>query len=381
MKVHYNNILLFALPINVFVKLYHAHNQRNHKNTVTYKPINKPTKTPRSLCECDLHRSIYDNDPEMQKVMENYNRQISQRFEEHNRCIKDKRQKCKKQCDTDIQKIILKDKIEKELTENFSALQTDITTEDISTSVCKKNLADKMEKTCLKYTQNFGGVVAPCSGVLGGIAELALNVWKDAEIVAAIAAAKEAGAAAGIKAGEAAGLNKFIQLIQSTFHIYKLDGQLLKSFLTTTHYTNVSNIANAINTQIDNTCSSLLSSGTNSDPMCGVRYTLGVIADAGKPMVDQKTAITGKVTEFVTKAEIVAKGTTAEVTSKTTAMLTTKKTGLIDTTYMGYQTTIIASIIAILIIILIMVIIYLILRYRRKKKMKKKLQYIKLLKE
>ncbi|SOV83955.1 rifin PIR protein, putative [Plasmodium reichenowi] len=77
MKVNYINILLFALPLNILV-----HNQRNHKSTT---PHHTPKiTTTRLLCECELYAPAnYDNDTEMKKVMENFNKQTQQRFHEY----------------------------------------------------------------------------------------------------------------------------------------------------------------------------------------------------------------------------------------------------------------------------------------------------------
>ncbi|ETW27267.1 hypothetical protein PFFCH_05306 [Plasmodium falciparum FCH/4] len=39
----------------------------------------------------------YDNDPEMKEMMENFDRQTSQRFKEYDERMIEKRQKCKEQ--------------------------------------------------------------------------------------------------------------------------------------------------------------------------------------------------------------------------------------------------------------------------------------------
>ncbi|SOS81665.1 PIR protein, pseudogene, putative [Plasmodium sp.] len=92
---------------------------------------------PRSLCECELYaRENYDNDTEMNAIMENYNRQTSVRFKEYDE--------------------------QKELTEKLSTLQTDISTNDIPTCVCEKLVADKVEKT---FFFGCGGIL--CTEVPG----------------------------------------------------------------------------------------------------------------------------------------------------------------------------------------------------------------------
>ncbi|ETW20969.1 hypothetical protein PFFVO_00145, partial [Plasmodium falciparum Vietnam Oak-Knoll (FVO)] len=62
MKVHYINILLFALPLNILVS--------SKKNTyIKYNTLNtKLIRAHRTLCECELYAlSNYDNDPEMKE--------------------------------------------------------------------------------------------------------------------------------------------------------------------------------------------------------------------------------------------------------------------------------------------------------------------------
>ncbi|SOS81788.1 PIR protein, putative [Plasmodium sp.] len=371
MKIYYINILSFGLPLNIFESYQKTAYITSHTSNT------KPIKPHRSLCECDINTPIYDNDPEMKDVMENFYRQTSQRFKEYDERIMKNRQKCKEQCDKDIQKIILNDKIEKELTEKLNILQTDITTKDIPTCVCKKSLADKMEKTCLKCTQNLGGIVAPSSGILGGISELAISVWKPKALAAAIAAAKKAGEAKGLAEGTKAGIDAVVLGLDSEFDVLTIGIKKLGLVFNAQNYNDVSMITKAICTKFQEWSCVKSSTGPNQTFCTSVArklYTYG--NDASTDEVIKKY-----VESVVSQAETVA-GSNAEVaTEKAIATLTDLKTGVVQTTYMGYQTVIIASIVAILVIVLVMVITYLILRYRRKKKMKKKLQYIKLLKE
>ncbi|KYN93012.1 rifin, partial [Plasmodium reichenowi] len=115
MKVHYINILLFALPLNILVN--------NHK-----KPSITPhhTQTNRSLCECELYMPNYDNDPQMKSVMQQFEDRASQRFHEYDERIQTTRQKCKDRCDKEVQKIILKDKLEKQMEQQLTTLETKI---------------------------------------------------------------------------------------------------------------------------------------------------------------------------------------------------------------------------------------------------------------
>ncbi|ETW39448.1 hypothetical protein PFNF135_06171 [Plasmodium falciparum NF135/5.C10] len=318
----------------------------------------------------------YDNDPEMKKVMQQFHDRTTQRFQEYDERLQEKRRICKDTCDKEIQKIILKDKLEKELTEKFVTLDTNIATKDIPTCVCEESLADKTEKFC--HNCGYGlGSIAPNIGLLGGPG---IYGWKIAVLESVKEFAAKAGAAKGAVAGEAAGKNAIIGALKTYFHIDNLNGTLLQSFFNSTPYTDVPTIATAIDTQMNASCSATLG-GTFNQAFCGLRVKLNIAATPGKPMVDQKTVITEVVTEFVRKAKLTADLEGAKVSSATSSKIIANETALIEAGFNSSTTSIYASIIVILIIVLIMVIIYLILRYRRKKKMKKKLQYIKLLEE
>ncbi|EUR59476.1 hypothetical protein PFBG_05939 [Plasmodium falciparum 7G8] len=334
MKIHYINILLFALPLNILV-----HNQRNHKKTILHTPKTKSTRTHRSLCECELYAPAnYDSDPQMKEVMDNFNKQTQQRFHEYDERMKTTRQKCKEKCDKEIQKIILKDKIEKELTETFSSLHTDIQSDGIPTCICEKSLADKVEKGCLRCAKIMGAV-APSWGLVSG---LGYAGWLNASMVAAE------------KTGVDAGISAAINVIKEEFGIEGLSGVPLKSILNANNFKNPIFYIFNIQNEYNKVC--LVPEGTDK-LLCLVerKQSVKYIAGNAKKIV---SAASDKATEITT--EEVAKITSASST---------------------YSTAIIASVVAILVIILIMIIIYLILRYRRKKKMKKKMQYIKLLKE
>ncbi|SOV81642.1 rifin PIR protein, putative [Plasmodium reichenowi] len=347
MKVHCINILLFVLPLNIMV----------HNKNKSYTTLH--TQTNRSLCECELYEPAnYDNDPQVKSVMENFNKQTQQRFHEYDERMKTTRQKCKEHCDKEIQKIILKDKLEKELMDKFATLQTDIKNDAIPTCICEKSLANKMEKTCLKYTQNVAGIVAPSSGVLAGIAEGALYAWKPLAIKAAKAEALAEATAAATQAGfdtVVAQLNQFLSNFNQGEGLVNLIPIVNKSnfkcgsvlFQNAKDLVSKSCIIDPKQQRMSSFCSTIHNSGET--PFNGY-------AKAG--------------------AEVYEKTLESE-----TATLTGKKVGAVDALSSSFQNAITASIIAIVVIILVMIIIYLILRYRRKKKMKKKLQYIKLLEE
>ncbi|SOS76905.1 PIR protein [Plasmodium sp. gorilla clade G1] len=348
MKVHYINILLFALPLNILV-----HNQRNHKSTTLHKPIS------RLLCECELYvPHNYDNDPQMKSVMDNFNKQTQQRFHEYDDRMKTTRQKCKERCDKEIQKIILKDKLEKQMEEQLTTLETKIDTDDIHTYICEKSLADKVEKGCLKCAQNLGGIVAPSTGVLTGIAEGALIAWKPA----AITEAKEAAVIEATKAATEAGMNAVKLKIKELIEYFTGDRGLvdLTPIVTSSTYDNgpalLQSATNLINESNRIAGISSMSSFQNTALTPPGIYYVGDFGKIGSAKFE---------TEFALQKEALER---ANMTA-------------VNATYGGSQTAINASIVAIVIIVLIMIIIYLILRYRRKKKMKKKLQYIKLLDE
>ncbi|SOV84168.1 rifin PIR protein, putative [Plasmodium reichenowi] len=380
MKVHYINILLFAFPLNILV-----HYQGNHKKTIHCTPKTKPIKPHRSLCQCELYTpSNYDNDPQMKSVIENFNKQTQQRFHEYEERIQYKRQKYKDKCDKEIQKIILKDKLEKELTEKFATLQTDIQSDAIPTCVCEKTVADKVEKNCLKCTQNLGKIVAPSSGVLAGISEAALYAWKPKALAAAIESALELNADKIAAAAKAAGNTRGMEIVTEglkALGVEELGINSLESFFTESYHINIANAARIIAEKHGQICAIKITNDGSSKCIdigkrIGTHYANGL--PDGPPATD---AVTPKLNAIVTQAEGAVANETINVTASETLAIETAEKEAIETTFMGYQNTITASIIAIVVIILVMVIIYLILRYRRKKKMKKKLQYIKLLEE
>ncbi|EWC74230.1 surface antigen [Plasmodium falciparum UGT5.1] len=375
MKIHYINILLFALPLNILVTSYHIYNQRNHNSTTPHTP----KATTRTLCECELYAPAnYDSDPEMKRVMQDFDRQTSQRFHEYDERMKTTRQKCKDRCDKEIQKIILKDKLEKQMEEQLTTLETKIDTDDIPTCVCEKSVADKMEKGCLKCAQNLGGIVAPSSGVLAGIAEGALYAWKPAALDAAIKAALNAGAtkiaAAGIKAGKEVIIGGL-----ETLNIAELKIAPWEPYFTTGYNVNVTQLANVIYVKRQTMCGA---TQQLSNEMCEqIGISIGAIAESDPQPPPGTVPIVQRLNGIVQETKDAAAEAAKAAEKGVSAQITEKETGVINTIFMSNQTAITASVIAIVVIVLIMVIIYLILRYRRKKKMKKKLQYIKLLEE
>ncbi|EWC77998.1 surface antigen, partial [Plasmodium falciparum UGT5.1] len=349
----------------------------NHKNTTHHTP---KISTTRLLCECELYApSNYDNDSQMKEVMQDFDRQTSQRFEEYNERMMKNRQKCKEQCNKEIQKIILKDKLEKELMDKIVTLDTDIQSDAIPTCVCEKSVADKVEKTCLRCGSVFGGGIAPSVGLLGGIGEAAISAWKVAALKAAIVSAKKAGAAKGLAEGNAHAMNMVITFLKG-WSVDELIPEIFNSFVSTNRYTELANIAGAIVAKKAQICADGL---LKNPAMCRkIDIKFGLSDASGKPNgLPPNRAIPQMINGLAGKAEQAAVEVAKDTSQSVAAKITEQQTAVINATYYSWQIAITASIIAIVVIILIMVIIYLILRYRRKKKMKKKLQYIKLLEE
>ncbi|ETW48429.1 hypothetical protein PFMALIP_03531 [Plasmodium falciparum MaliPS096_E11] len=313
----------------------------------------------------------------MKRVMQQFEDRTTQRFHEYDERMKTTRQKCKEQCDKEIQKIVLKDKMEKQMVEQFSTLQTDIQSDAIPTCICEKSIADKTEKFCLNCGVQLGGGVLQASGLLGGIGQLGLDAWKAAALVTAKELAAEAGAAAGLKAGDIHGMKIVIHYLKG-LKVDTLKSGIFNSFVTTKRYSEVTGLVDIINTQMNAACSVEV---TSNQAICNVRNALRVGAMPDKAEVKQIGAITKWLNQALEKATSSANTQAARVTAAKKAAILETSTKAIETTSYNCYTTIAYSITAILIIVLIMVIIYLILRYRRKKKMKKKLQYIKLLEE
>ncbi|ETW50083.1 hypothetical protein PFMALIP_01947 [Plasmodium falciparum MaliPS096_E11] len=139
---------------------------------------------------------MYDDDPEMKEIMHDFDRQTSRRFEEYEERIQEKRRKCKEQCDKDIQKIILKDKID-------------------------KSLAERVEKGCLRCGCGLGGGVAPVWCLVSGLWYAA---WTN--YVAGVAA----------KAATDAGVKEAIEGLGKVFELSKVPNVNIPSMVNPTNY-------------------------------------------------------------------------------------------------------------------------------------------------
>ncbi|SOV84038.1 rifin PIR protein, putative [Plasmodium reichenowi] len=357
MKLHYSKILLFVIPLNILIiSLSNAH----YKNNPSITPFHTPKiPTTRLLCECELYAPAnYDNDPQMKEVIDNFNKQTQQRFHEYDDRMVEKRKQCKDKCDKEIQKIILKDKLEKELMDKFATLQTHIQSDAIPTCICEKSLADKVEKGCLRCARVLGGGVMPGMGLIDGSLLGAISVLQPAALKAAKAAALAEATDAAIEAG----IDAVKLVIEGLMDIFPGDQGLvdLTKIVTPSNY--------------------------NCGPSLVERARI-LITDYNRiNRIKETTSFQNTAIYYSGESNILNFGqvgaTTYETTLTTkTPVLEARNIASVNTTYASYQTAIIASIVAIVVIVLIMIIIYLILRYRRKKKMKKKLQYIKLLEE
>ncbi|ETW45688.1 hypothetical protein PFMALIP_06254 [Plasmodium falciparum MaliPS096_E11] len=315
----------------------------------------------------------------MKEVMDNFNKQTQQRFHEYDERMQSKRMQCKDRCDKEIQKIILKDKLEKELTEKFSALHTDIHSDAIPTCICEKSMADKMEKDCLRCTYGLG-TLAPTVGLIGSVA---VHVWKPKALAAAIAAALETNAATIASAAQAAGIKAGKEVAIESLKLLGVEEfwtGMSNYILEMSHYNGVANLMAVIYPKKVAACKQATEQFFEN--MCqSFDKRLGILNAEGKYADLPKDAVPNALNEIVSNAETSAKAAEAAKSAKLTAEIAEQQTAAINATYTSWQIAITASVIAIVVIVLIMVIIYLVLRYRRKKKMKKKLQYIKLLEE
>ncbi|ETW43930.1 hypothetical protein PFNF135_01707 [Plasmodium falciparum NF135/5.C10] len=326
MKVHCYNILLFSFTLIILLlSPSQVNNQMNHYNRAHMKNI-EPTKSYRSLCECELYTSMYDDDPEMKEIMHDFDRQTSQRFEEYNERMNKNRQKCKEQCEKDIQQIIVKDKVQ-------------------------KSLAVKVEKGCLMCACGLGGGVAPVWSLVSG---LWYATWSQYVSTTVVKMATDAGIAEGVKVG-------LIKITEMAKDIIKLQESeipaidVLQKFTTGIPAKDVT-LSGIFKTINSNACGQF-----DSGPHA--QFSTWVQGIAQRPnnlrsFTEQAQAVSTAF--YNAEKSVLAEG--AQATSSLTTAIS-------------------ASIIAIVVIVLVMVIIYLILHYRRKKKTNKKLQYTKLLKE
>ncbi|ETW38595.1 hypothetical protein PFTANZ_00697 [Plasmodium falciparum Tanzania (2000708)] len=312
MKLHFPKILLFFFPSNILLTSYHVYN----KNKIYITPHH--TQTNRSLCECDTQSSSYDKDEEMKCVMQQFDDRTSQRLRKYDERLQDKRQKRKEQRDKDIQKIVLKDKME-------------------------KSLEEKIEKGCLKCGCGLGGVAAGI-GIIGPIA---------------ISELKKAAAVAASQKGIQAGIAKAIEELGKIYYLSDFSHLVWAAEINGTNFLNPNSLHTIVN-KVYLMCEDI--PAAKETHFCSAMESLGEVPDVIPVRIISQMAAKAAADA----GEEASKITAGEITAANTA------------SYNSYIA-IAYSVLAILIILLVIVIIYLILRYRRKKKMNKKLQYTKLL--
>ncbi|SOV75748.1 rifin PIR protein, putative [Plasmodium reichenowi] len=316
MKLHCPNILLFGLPLNIFVSL---SSYVNNKNKPYITAGRTPIYTSRVLSECDTQSSIYDYYEDMKSVKENFDRQTSQRFQEYEERMKDKRQKRKEERDKNVQKIIEKDKME-------------------------KSLEEKVEKGCLRCGCALGGGVLPVWCLVSG---LWYATWSQYVTQKALSA------------GIYAGIAKAIDGVKTKFLLDTLGDKPLAAVITSETYNKPMFLFQKIYGEYNTMCvnGTLCSNSFFNSIKQKSTYNTGHVVQTIKESVSEVATQVVDAAKNAEKAAITAENATS--TQLYSAI--------------GY------SVLAILIIVLVMIIIYLVLRYRRKKKMNKKAQYTQLL--
>ncbi|ETW46404.1 hypothetical protein PFMALIP_05646 [Plasmodium falciparum MaliPS096_E11] len=347
MKVHYINILLLALSLNI---LANTHN----KPSTTPRHI----QTTRLLCECELFApQNYDNDPEMKSVMQQFHDRTTQRFQEYDERMKTTRQKCREQCDKDIRKIILNDKIEKQLKEKFSsALQTDIGANYLPKCTCEKSLSDKVEKTCLKCGGLLGGGITPTVGFFSTIVTYLLTD----------AAAKQAGILAAKKVSVEAGIQTFIQQLSDMSNLHVLIGHKLVNLITPKTVGNIMELSKTIHETLQSTC--FAAEPRINDVMTILCSTDSYIFDA-QYLQQQVANIATKAAEEGAKAGALA---SQNAEANTWSLGTISNFFFTNSAGIAFTT--------IVLIAIILLITYLILHYRKKKENEEKTTIYKIIK-
>ncbi|KYN93143.1 rifin, partial [Plasmodium gaboni] len=144
-------LLLLLSPLLLSCTQFHS----NGYMSIHIRNIKKIT-TSRTLCEYDKYISNYDNDPEMKEVMEKYYERLAIRWKEYDELKKEKERKYKEQYDKDIKEIILKDKIEKQLTKQLSALDKFTDIDDLAKGIYEKKVETKNKKDYKKSKKTLG---------------------------------------------------------------------------------------------------------------------------------------------------------------------------------------------------------------------------------
>ncbi|SOV11126.1 PIR protein [Plasmodium sp. gorilla clade G2] len=143
-------LLLLLSPLLLSCRQFHSNGYMS-----THLRNIKKIRTSRKLCEYDKYKANYDNDPEMKEVIEKYNERLAIRWKEYDELKKEKERKYKEQYDKDIKEIILKGKIEKQLTKQLSALDKFTDIDDLAKDIYEKRVATKAKKG-KKYKKTLG---------------------------------------------------------------------------------------------------------------------------------------------------------------------------------------------------------------------------------
>ncbi|ETW39113.1 hypothetical protein PFTANZ_00175 [Plasmodium falciparum Tanzania (2000708)] len=318
MKVHCINILLFAVPLNI---LAYTHK----KPSITSRHI----QNTRLLCECELYMPNYDNDLEMKRVMQKFHDRTTQRFQEYDEKLQEKRQIYKDKCDKEIQKIILKDKLEKELTEKFAILQTDIHSDAIPTCICEKSLADKVEKGCLRCGSILGAAM-PEVGSIGATALYTLCQWQTKAIATAIEKAMVQGAAEGLAAGIQAGKVVAIKSLEK-LGVQQFWTGMSNYILKMSHYNEVANLTAVMYTHKFNACKDATEAFL--DKCNAFDINIGVYTADGRNAVVPREALPKVLKAIVSKAETTAKAAAEAKSTTVAAEITEQQTAVINATY------------------------------------------------
>lgn len=287
-------------------------------------------------------------------------KETEQRFQEYDERMIKNRQMCKEQCDKDIKKIILKDKIKKELSQKLVTLETNIDTTDIPTCVCEKSLADKVGKICLKSGYNLGSNV-PLLGLISAIEFYTVALQYSTKVATT--------------AGEKAALKSAIDAIIDTIkRAIILDSYAIPSGPLPPGLHGEA-AANALEP--------ILTAQLRASPSLYPASIKNSFMNATSTLEAQNNAISVYASNAAENCLITASQAGAEASKKVVpeVIASTKQTtlGKIFTFENFFSSSLGISIIVIVSIVIILLIIYLILKYNRKRKIKKKLNYIKLL--
>ncbi|SPJ09691.1 rifin, putative [Plasmodium sp. DRC-Itaito] len=102
--------------------------------------------TSRKLSEFDKYRNNYDNHPAMKEVMKRYNERTAIRRKVYDERKKEKQKEYKEKSDRDIKEIIVKDKIQKQLTKQLLALEKVTDADNLFKGRNKKSVVTKAKK-------------------------------------------------------------------------------------------------------------------------------------------------------------------------------------------------------------------------------------------